>query len=216
MAAGARGVPHLWQPGRAACRACGRWSARAANLWQSARGGCQTISLCTLLLIGCSRARADPSVELSGAAGFGVLAVGVTPARFAVSPSASVSLRGEGWFFVARDTASFLGATGGRFGIHNEITFGGGLFGELVNVSAGLSLAQLSLPICGPRLCGQVRALAPGADVRLDVFGPYLSGSLGISFACAGSWITGDASPVWSGVSVRCSAGPVFRFAPHS
>ena len=109
-----------------------------------------------------------------------------------------------------------VGATGSRFGIHNETTLGAGLFAELVNVSAGLSLAELSLPICGPRLCGQVRGLAPGANVRLDLFAPYLSGSLGISIDCAGTWITGGASPVWSGISVRCSAGPVFRFAPHS
>jgi hypothetical protein len=137
--------------------------------------------LITLLLIACPSARADPSVELSGATGFGALVAGVTPARFAISPSASVSVRGESWFFVARDTISFLGATGGRFGINNETTLGVGLFGELVNVSAGLSLAELSLPICGPRLCGQVRGLAPGANVRLDLFGPFLSGSLGIS-----------------------------------
>ena len=107
-------------------------------------------------------------------------------------------------------------ATGGRFGINNETTLGGGLFGDLMNVSAGLSLAEFSLPICGPRLCGQMRGLAPGADVRLDLFGPYLAGSLGISIDCAGTWITGGASPVWSGVSVRCSAGPVLRFAPRS
>jgi hypothetical protein len=168
------------------------------------------------LLLGCRRARADPIVEFSGATGFGVLSVGVTSGRFALSPSASFSVRGERGFFVVRDTASFLGATGGRFGINNETTLGGGLFGELVNVSAGLSLAGLSLPICGPQLCGQVRGLAPGADVRLDLFGPYLSGNLGISIGCAGTWFTGGASAVWSGVSVRCSAGPVFRVAPHS
>jgi hypothetical protein len=170
----------------------------------------------TFLFGGCAEARADSGVELSGGAGFGVFVAGVTSARFAVSPSASVSLRGEGWFFVVRDTASFLGATGGRFGINNETTLGGGLFGELMNVSAGLSLAEFSLPICGPRLCGQMRGLAPGADARLDLFSPYLAGSLGISIACAGTWITGGAAPVWSGVSVRCSAGPVFRFAPRS
>ena len=174
------------------------------------------VILMITLLLGCRRARAELSIEFSGATGFGALAVGVTPARFAVSPSASVSLRGDGWFFVARDTVSVLGATGDQFGIHNETTLGAGLFGKLVNVSAGLSLAGLSLPICGPRLCGQVRGLAPGADVRLDLFGPYLSGNLGISIDCAGTWFTGGASAVWNGVSVRCSAGPVFRFAPHS
>ncbi len=177
---------------------------------------CFVIFFITLLLGACPEARADPKVEVSGATGFGVLSVGVTPGRFAVSPSASVSLRGEGWFFVARDTVSFLGATGGRFGITNETTLGAGLFGELMNVSAGLSLAGLSLPICGPQLCGQVRGLAPGADVRLDLFGPYLSGRLGISIDCAGTWFTGGASAVWNGLSVRCSAGPVVRFAPHS
>ncbi|MEP7119547.1 MAG: hypothetical protein ABJE95_01510 [Byssovorax sp.] len=49
----------------------------------------------------CPEAHADPSVELSGATGFGALVAGVTPARFAISPNASVSVRGEGWFFVA-------------------------------------------------------------------------------------------------------------------
>jgi len=167
------------------------------------------------LLFGGRRALADPIVELSGSTSFGALAVGVTPGRFALSPSASFSVRGERGFFVARDTASFLGATGGRFGINNEITLGGGLFGELVNVSAGLSLAGFSLPICGPRLCGQMRGLAPGASVRLDLFGPYVSGALGVAIDCSGTWILGDASPVWSGVSVRCSAGPILRFTSH-
>ena len=118
-------------------------------------------------------------------------------------------------FFVARDTASFLGATGGRFGITNETTLGGGLFWELVNVSAGLSLTAYSLPLCGPQRCGQVRGLAPGASVRLDLFGPYLSGALGVAFDCAGTWITGSAAPAWSGVAVRCSAGPLLRFTSH-
>jgi hypothetical protein len=163
----------------------------------------------------CPQARADPQVEVSGATGFGVLAAGVTSGRFAISPSASLSVRGERAFFVARSTVSFLGATGGRFGITNETTLGGGLFWELVNVSAGLSLAAYSLPICGPRLCGQTRGLAPGASVRLDLFGPYLSGGLGVSVDCALAWITGLAYPVWSGVAVRCSAGPILRFTSH-
>ena len=167
------------------------------------------------LLFGGRRALADPIVELSGATGLGALAVGVTSGRFAISPSASFSVRGERGFFVARNTASFLGATGGRFGINNETTLGGGLFWERVNLSAGLSLAGFSLPICGPSLCGQMRGLAPGASVRLDIFGPYLSGALGVALDCSGAWITGNASPVWSGVSVRCSAGPLLRFTSH-
>jgi hypothetical protein len=85
-----------------------------------------------------------------------------------------------------------------------------------MNASAGLSLAAFSLPICGPRLCGQMRGLAPGAGVRLDLFGPYLSGGLGVSVDCTGAFIMGRAAPVWSGVSVRCSAGPILRFtSPH-
>jgi hypothetical protein len=145
----------------------------------------------------------------------GALVVGVTPGRFAISPSASVGVRGERGLFVARDTVSFLGAAGGRFGIANETTAGGGLFWEQVNVSAGLSLVAFSLPICGPRLCGLVRGLAPGASLRADFFGPWLSSGLGVSVDCAGAWITGSASPVWNGVSVRCSGGPVLRFTSH-
>jgi hypothetical protein len=79
-------------------------------------------------------------------------------------------------------------------------------------VSAGLSLAEYSLAMCGPQRCGQLRGLAPGAGVRLDLFGRYLSGGLGIAVDCAALWITGSAGPVWSGVSVRCSGGPIFRF----
>ena len=179
------------------------------------RVDCFVIFSITLLFGGGPRARADPSVELSGAAGFGALAAGVTSGRFAISPSASLSVRGERGFFVARDTASFLGATGGRFGITNETTLGGGLFWERVNLSAGLSLAAYSLPLCGTWLCGQVRGLAPGASVRLDLFGPYLSGALGVAVDCASTWITGNAASLWSGVSVRCSAGPLLRFTSH-
>src|SRR5262245_49988390 len=165
-----------------------------------------------LLCSASAPARADPRLELSGATGLGVLAAGITPARFALSPSVSLSVRGKRQFFVARDTLSFLGATGGRFGIENETTVGGGLFWERVNVSAGLSLAEYSLPICGPRLCGQMHGLSPGASARLDLFTPYLSGGLGVSIDCVGAWIMGRASAVWSGVSVRCSAGPILRF----
>ena len=161
------------------------------------------------------RARADSSVEVSAATGLGVLAVGVTPGRFAISPSASVSLRGEHGFFVARDTVSVLGATGGPFGIASETTLGGGVLWELVSVSAGLSLVEFSLPICGPRVCGDVLGLAPGAVARAEFFGAYLSGALGIAVDCAGAWITGSAAPVWSGVSVRCSAGPILRLTSH-
>jgi len=160
-------------------------------------------------------ARADSSFEFSGATGFGVLVAGITPGRFALSPSASVSIRGERGFFVARDTAAFLGITGGRFGINNETTVGGGFSWERMDISAGLSLAAYSLPICGPRLCGQVQGFAPGASARFDFFGPYLAAGLGVSVDCSATWITGSADPVWSGVSVRCSAGPILRFGFH-
>jgi hypothetical protein len=172
------------------------------------------LALCAVGLF-CPRARADPIVEISGAAGLGVLVVGVTPGRFAISPSASVGVRGERGFFVARETVSFLGANGGRFGIDGETTVGGGLAWERVNVSAGPSLVAFSLPICGPRLCGQMRGVVPGAGIRADLFGPYLSGGLGISVDCAGAWITGSAAPLWRGVSLRCAAGPILRFTPH-
>ena len=82
----------------------------------------------TLLFSGCPRARADTGIELSGSTGFGVLTAGVTSARFAISPNASLAVRGGSWFFVARDTVSFLGATGGKLGINNETVLGGGLF----------------------------------------------------------------------------------------
>ena len=179
------------------------------------RLACFVIFFVTLLLGECPQARADPNIEISGATGFGVLVAGVTSGRFALSPSASFSVLGERWFFVARDAVSFLGASGGRFGINNETTLGGGLFWERVNVSAGLSLAAYSLPLCGPRLCGQASGLAPGVSARLDIFGPYLSGGLGVAVDCAGTWIMGNAAPVWSGVSVRCSAGPLLRFMSH-
>jgi hypothetical protein len=160
----------------------------------------------------CRHARADPTVEISGALGLGALVVGATSGRFAIDPSLGISVRGERGFFVARETVSFLGANGGRFGIDSETTAGGGLFWEQVSVSAGLSLVGYFLPICGPRLCGQVRGVAPGASLRADVFSPYLARGLGISLDCAGAWITGSAAPVWSGVSVRCTAGPILRF----
>ena len=148
-------------------------------------------ALFVLMLCGRPRARAEPKFELSGAMGFGLLVAGITSGRFAIRPSASLSLRGKQGSFVARDTVSFLGATGGRFGITNETTLGGGLFWERVNVSVGLSLAAFSLPVCGPRLCGQMGGIVPGASVRLDLFGPYLSGGLGVAVDCAFAWITG-------------------------
>jgi len=83
-------------------------------------------------------------------------------------------------------------------------------------VSAGLSLAEFSLPICGPtalradaRPCPRRERAAPTSSARTS---PERSA---FSVDCAGTWITGGADAVWSGVSVRCSAGPILRFAPH-
>ena len=208
-----RSFPDLWTCG--AFRCSWRSTERCWGKNVAVKSIYRVLIFLVTLLLGCPRARADPIVELSGATGFGVLAAGVTSGRFTISPSASFSVRGEHWFFVARNTLSFLGATGGRFGLTNETTLGGGHFWELVNLSAGLSLTEYSLPLCGPQLCGQVSGLAPGASVRLDIFGPYLSGSLGVSVDCAGTWITGSAALIWSGVSVRCSAGPLLRFTTH-
>lgn len=191
-----------------------RWvqGTNAPLVVRSIRGaGLFSITLAAPLFFSAS-AHAEPGVEFLGGASFGVLAAGITSGQFAISPSVSLGLHGERGFFVLRDTASFLGANGGRFGINNETTIGGGLSWERMHVSAGLSLAAYSLPICGSRFCAQVQGLAPGASVRLDVFGPYLSGGLGVSVDCAAEWITGTANSVWSGVSVRCSAGPLLRF----
>jgi hypothetical protein len=52
------------------------------------------------------------------------LSPGMTSGRFAISPSASLTVRGDRGFFVARDTVSLLDATGGRFGINDETTIG--------------------------------------------------------------------------------------------
>lgn len=171
------------------------------------------LAACALALTSlCPEARADPSLEVAGSTGFGALLAGVGPARLTLGPSVALGLRGERGFLALRDTLSLVGLTGGRLGVDNETTLGGGFFWELVNLSAGLSLVAFSLPICGPRLCGQVRGFAPGASVRLDLFGPFLSRALGLSVDCAGAWVMGSAAPVWSGVSLRCSAGPVLRF----
>ncbi len=50
----------------------------------------------------CPPARADPTVEILKATGFGALVAGVTPARFTISPTASVGAPGERGFFVAQ------------------------------------------------------------------------------------------------------------------
>jgi hypothetical protein len=174
------------------------------------------LSFCLVLFVlGFSApARAEPGgAELSASAGLGVLAAGVTPGRFAVSPSLSLLLRGSGPFFMVRDTVALVGAAGGPLGVNNEATLGGGYSWERVNLSAGLLFSIYSLPMCGRRLCATVQGVAPGAAARIDIFGPYLAGALGISGDCSATWISGRATPVWSGFSVRCSAGPILRLS---
>ncbi|MFS8065056.1 MAG: hypothetical protein ACMG6S_01665 [Byssovorax sp.] len=56
---------------------------------------CFVIYLITLLFGGVRRARAEPSVELSAATGLGTFVAGITPGRFAVSPSALRRLRDD-------------------------------------------------------------------------------------------------------------------------
>jgi hypothetical protein len=109
------------------------------------------------------------------------------------------------------DAVTLLGATGGGFGVANATTLSFGARWEAVNVSAGLALAEYSLPLCGARWCATVRSLAPGVDARLDVFLPgFLRGALGLSASCGTLWI---ASTVWSGFSTRCALGPIFRLS---
>ena len=88
-------------------------------------------------------------------------------------------LLGERWILRCDDAVTLLGATGGRFGVANATTLSFGARWEAVNVSAGLSLAEYSLPLCGAHWCATVRSLAPGVDTRLDVFLPgFLRGAL--------------------------------------
>jgi hypothetical protein len=159
-------------------------------------------------------ARADPGFQLSASLGLGLFAAGAGSARFAVVPTGSfLLLRGEHWLLRCDDAVTLLGATGSRFGIANTTTLSFGARWEAVNVSAGLSLAEYSLPVCGTDWCGQARGVAPGVDGRLDVFHPgLLRGALGLSATCGTLWIVGQASQLWSGFSTRCALGPIVRF----
>src|SRR5262245_18928965 len=169
-------------------------------------------ALCAALLFALA-AGADPGFQLSASMGLGVFAAGAGPPRFAVVPAGSfLLLLGERWLLRCDDAVTLLGATGGRFGIENTTTLSFGARWEAVNVSAGLSLAEYSLPLCGPRWCATVRRLSPGADARVDVFLPsLLLGALGLSANCGALWIT---STFWSGFSMRCTLGPIFSIGP--
>jgi hypothetical protein len=160
-------------------------------------------------------AGADPRFELSASMGLGAFVAGAGPPRFAVVPAGSfLLLLGERWLLRLDDAVTLLGATGGRFGVENATTLSFGARWEAVNVSAGLSLAEYSLPLCGARRCATVRGLAPGADARVDVFLPsLLRGALGIEASCGMLGIVGRAAPTWSGLSMRCALGPIFRLS---
>lgn len=168
--------------------------------------------LCGATLFACS-AGADPRVQLSASVGFGEFAAGAGPPRFAIVPTGSfLLLRGERWLVRCDDAVTLLGATGGRFGVANATTLSIGARWEEATVSAGLSLAEYSLPLCGAGWCGQVRGLAPGAEARLDMFrSGFLQGALGLSASCGTIWIVGQASTIWSGFSTRCTLGPILR-----
>jgi hypothetical protein len=172
------------------------------------------LALCTVALFALP-AGADPRFELSASVGLGAFAAGVGPPRFAIVPTGSfLLLLGERWLLRCDDAVTLLGATGGGFGVANATTLSLGARWETVNVSAGLLLAEYSLPLCGARRCATVRGLAPGADARLDVFLPsLLRGALGIEASCGMLWIAGRAAPTWSGLSMRCALGPIFRLS---
>jgi hypothetical protein len=158
-------------------------------------------------------ARADQEFQLSASVGLGPFSAGAGPPRFAVVPTGSfLLLRGEHWLLRCDDALTLLGATGGRFGVANATTLSFGAWWEEVNVSAGLSLAEYSLPLCGADWCSTVRGLAPGVDARLDAFLPgVLRGALGLSASCGTFWMVGVASSGWSGFTMRCTLGPIFR-----
>jgi hypothetical protein len=172
------------------------------------------LELCAAMLFALP-AGADPGFQLSASVGLGAFTAGAGPPRFAVVPTGSfLLLQGERWLLRCDDAVTLLGATGGRFGAANVTTLSFGARWEAVNVSAGLSLAEYSLPLCGARWCSQARGLAPGVDARLDLFRPeVLRGTLGLSASCGTLWIVGGASPVWSGFSTRCTLGPILRLS---
>jgi hypothetical protein len=51
-------------------------------------------------------------------------------------------------------------------------------------------------------------------DARFDAFLPgVLRDALGIEASCGMLWIVGGALSVWSGLSTRCTLGPIFRLS---
>ncbi len=155
----------------------------------------------------CPRARADSTIEIAGSTGLGAFAVGVTPARFAVSPSASVSVRGDLFFFVARNTVSFLGANGGRFGINNETTAGGGLFCATPSNCVNKCVAK-------SKYCWAETAVHPYKPPMLgnlyDCIDSLPPASLGGSYTCLYRYPNGDACIF----SYAAKLGPITFPAP--
>jgi hypothetical protein len=169
------------------------------------------LALCVPLLFAVP-AGAEPGFQLSASVGLGLFAAGASSARFAVVPTGSfLLLPGEHWLLRCDDAVALLGATGGGFGLANTTTLSFGARWEAVNVSAGVLLAEYSLPLCGADWCGQARGVASGANARLDAFHPgFLQGALGLSATCGTLWIVGDLA--WNGLSTQCAMGPIFRF----
>lgn len=150
--------------------------------------------------------------EWAPSVGFGVLTVGVTPGRFAISPTLAFAVKGERSFFTMRNSTAFVGADRQKvFGLNNELSVGGGYAWENVSLGGAVSLSGYYLPVCGPKLCSQLTGLAPGGSLRADFFASSTS-VFGATADCSATWIKGTADAVWSGVSVRCSLGPILRF----
>ena len=168
----------------------------------------------TAVLLAC-HAEANTGVQVTASAGLGAFVAGAGQPRFAIVPTASLLLfRRQPWLLRWDDAVTLLGTTGGRFGIANTTTLSvGAQWGEFL-FSAGISFNEYLLPLCGPRLCADVRGIAPGLDARVDVYiHGVLRDAVGISASCGTLWITGQASVVWSGFSTRCTLGPILRMS---
>ncbi len=79
-------------------------------------------------------------------------------------------------------------------------------------MSGGLSLSAYVMDVCGPKLCGLMKGIAPGAVARLDFFGPYLAGALGVTMEASATWVNGSANAVWGGFYGAFTAGPILRW----
>jgi hypothetical protein len=142
--------------------------------------------------------------------GYAVLGTGLGSRRLALGPGVSLAVIGEAWFFRASDwaTLTFVGGVSAQ----NALSLGGGYAWDSVELSLGGDVAAYTAVLCGLRFCGRMHGLAPGADLRADVFGPWLDGGLGISVLAHGELFVGAGAPLWSGPSIAITAGPAIRW----